>query len=711
MAINSKRKRTVYRSVSRKTNSQRENYRLVFLTLIVLVGFVLVAMRLVQLQVVEHAYYREKARRNIDNRLTIPARRGTIYDRRGRELAKDVLQYSVAVRGKYVRNKKRLYPLLSKTLGISVRTIQQKVRRSPNFVYLKHRLPASQVKPLLSVRDPGLVLEKKFLRAYPYRELAAHVVGYCDVDNHPLGGVELQYDQYLQGVPGWRLYQRDALGNQLPNLDFTGANPVDGCDVVLTIDIDYQSVLEDELRRGVEEHKAQEGVAILLHPNTGEILALANYPQFDPNHANRYSDFQRKNRAVVDVVEPGSTFKIVTLAAALENLHLKLDKDIVFCENGRYRLYNRTILDHKKYGWLTIRQVVEHSSNIGVVKIAQKLPAGLLYRYIRNFGFGMVTDVDLPGESAGLLRELDEYRGFDYHYLSVGYGVGVTPLQLAQAYAAVANGGRLLRPYVARRVTGLQGKSLLENQPELIRQVIAPETARLISGVLQGVVKEGTGVKAAIPGLDVAGKTGTAQLYNPEKKDYDRSSHLASFVGYFPAHQPEFLLLVMVRNPRGIYYGGQVAAPIFKRMAQRIFSLYSVQEPKLASQLESASDTLAAEIPRVENLPVNTARKILENRGYRIRLVGNGRIVNRQEVVDGDQRKKQVNLYLEKQVKEQRKRVPRLIGFTLKEALEALEALGLEAEVAGHGIVVSQHPAPGAPLPRNKSIKIRCQPS
>ncbi len=706
-----KRQRTVYHSSGISSSKNGGNFRLILLTLLILIGFALVAVKLVRLQVFLHDYYAKRAEDNINNRQVVPARRGTIYDRQGRELARDVLQYSVAVRGRFVQNKTKLYQTLSRVLGISRRTIQQKVRRHPDFVYLKHRVPANKIKPLLQLRDAGLVLEKKFLRAYPYRELAAHLVGYCDVDNRPLAGIELQYNDYLQGTPGWRIYQRDALGHQVPNLDLAGMPPIDGCDVILTIDIDYQTVLEDELKRGVEESGAPEGVALLLNPNTGELLALANYPQFDPNRASRYSEWQRKNRAIIDVVEPGSTFKIVTLSAALENLHLKLDKDIVFCENGRYRLFNRTILDHKKYGWLTVRQVIEHSSNIGVVKIARKLPSGLLYRYIRNFGFGMVTDVDLPGESAGLLRDLKDYDAFDYQYLSVGYGVGVTPLQLANAYCAVANGGRLYRPFVASEVRGLHGNVLLKNQPEVIRQVISPQTAELINSVLVGVVREGTGVKAAIPGLEIAGKTGTAQLYDEEKGAYDRHSHLASFVGYFPAHHPEFLLLVMVRNPRGVYYGGQVAAPIFRRMARRIYSLFSTREPQLTALIATESDSLSEEIPRVENLPVNTARKILEQRGYRIRLVGNGQFVSRQKVVTKNSRSKQVDLYLEKRTVQQRKRVPSLKGLTLKEALDAVNELGVEVEVQGHGIVVKQEPKPGSVLTPNKTIRIWCRPS
>lgn len=668
-------------------------------------------MRLFTLQVVKHDHYKKLAEKNIDSRLEIEAQRGTIYDRKGRVLAKDVLHYMVAVSAKRAANKEKLVDTLSKALSIDSWTIRSKLRRNPNFAYITRRISAAKAESLKRVKDPGLILEKRFLRVYPFRENAAHVLGYVDVDNRPLGGVEYQYNRYLQGKAGWKIFQRDAYGKQLLNPDHAGEDPIDGFDVTLTIDMDFQAILEDELKKAVEENKARDGVAILMNPHSGELLAIANYPQFDPNRANRYSALAKKNRAISDIFEPGSTFKIVPFSAALENLHLNLDKEIVFCENGRFRLFGQTVLDHKKYGWLTLRNVFENSSNIGTMKIAQKLKPALIYRYSRNFGMGMVTGVDLPGESPGILHPLDEFSKITPYYMSIGYEVGVTPLQLINAYAAVANGGDLLIPHIMKSVNRADGREVERNTTQVVRKVISAETTKLLTDLLTGVVENGTGEHARVLGLTVAGKTGTAQIYNPQTGNYDPKRYLASFVGFFPAEHPRFVLLVMIRQPGQLYYGGLVSAPAFRNMTRRIMSLASLETPDVA-QLKTVVNILPADyIPRVENLNVNTAVRIIKAQQLEVEIVGNGDRVKHQENILENGVVHGVRLFSAIPEKNQKVTMPLLEGLSLKEAMNILEEYNLVPTVEGHGIVVGQFPRAGTKIEGNNLVKLTCESS
>lgn len=673
-------------------NTKAVNIRIVFISLLMLICFVVIVIKLVFLQVIDHQYYREKARRNVENRHEIPAKRGTIYDRQGRVLAEDILLYSIAIIKKDVKNEPALINALSTNLSISSSTIRQKLRKEANFVYITHKIPPQIAEKLANIKEPGLLLEKRFLRVYPFKNNGSHFIGFCDVDNKALGGVELQYNSYLKGKPGWSIYQRDALGNQIPDLDYTGEEPIDGFHVELTIDIDYQIILDHELEEAVVSAAATDGIAILLDPNNGEILAMANYPNFDPNHPNHYSTQSLKNCSITDVFEPGSTFKIITLAAALERLQLRIDDDIYFCENGRYRIYNRFVTDYKKFGWLTPRRIFENSSNIGTIKIAEALEKEILYQYVRNFGFGMPSGIDLPGESSGILSSLKSFSKSTHRYMSIGYEVGVTPLQLLNAYAILANKGKLLVPHIMKSISNQDGRILEERNPEVVRNVISMETSLVMSDVLQGVVKEGTGKEAFIPGLNIAGKTGTAQLYDAESGKYQSNKHLASFIGFFPTESPQFVLLVMIRQPKGEYYGGLVAAPAFRKMAKRIISLRPEKNMKLTELTGQMADE---EHPTEMNGDDNVMTKITDFSEKQLK----------------DKNIVKMNLYMENEVKMSHIRMPSLKGLSLKEALSTLAEFNLSASVEGHGIVIKQRPQAGTRVRENQVIKLVCNPS
>ncbi len=709
-----RKKTTRYRNNPRLRNRDNRQFvlRLSLVTIVLAIGFVAVSAKLVILQVVDHTYYAARAKKAVENRREVPARRGTIYDRRGRVIAEDVLYYDVALDGTVLKQKEKTIRRLAVLLGVPERTIKQRLRKKPRFAKVKWQVPVELAEEIRSWGNPGIILERRFSRSYPFNENGAQLIGFCNVDNKPMGGIELQYNQYLQGKPGWKMYLRNARGEQLPSPDVPGENPIDGFDVVLTLDMEFQTILEDELKSGAEKYRAKEAQAILLDPHTGEVLAMANYPQFDPNHYRRYPISVMRNRAISDLFEPGSTFKLVLLTAALENLHLDLDKDIVFCENGKYRLFGRTVWDHKPYGWLTFRKVIENSSNIGCMKIAERLKREVLYRYARNFGFGMITGIDLPGESPGKLHPLKQFSRISHYFLSIGYEVGTTPLQLINAYAAVANGGKLMHPYILKEVLGSQKEPLYANRPEMIRQVISEETARLVTQTLTGVVQRGTGRFAALPSLTIAGKTGTAQVYDPEKKDYDNRRHIASFVGFFPAEAPQYVLLVVVKEPRGEYYGGRVAAPIFKNIARRLISLESVPLEKLARQEPENPEGKGSKIfPTLESYPLELARQILRNRGIEMELVGKGNRVKAQKIVREDNKVVKVCLYLEEEKESSAPVMPRLQGLSLKEALAVLAQYRLSPTIEGFGVVVQQVPRPGVRIKENQPVKLVCKPS
>lgn len=704
------------RKYYRKPNSLSEaaggtNFRLILVTVLLLLGFFLILVKLVVVQVIDHDYYKEKADINKNRREKIAAKRGTIYDRQGRVLARDIIQYKVAIAGTLATNRRKLVRQVADILHIPAAPLLRKVRQNKDFVYAKRRVDAKTATSLGKIKDPGLQLERRLLRVYPFKENGAQLIGFCDVDNKPLGGIEYQYNQFLQGKPGWKVFLRDALGNRIQNLDFTGEDPIDGLDVILTIDMNYQRILEDELKNAVHKNKAVEGVAILLDPHTGEVLAMSNVPGFDPNDYGKYSDLSRKNRAISDVVEPGSTFKFAVFATALENLNIDLDHDILFCENGKFPFHGQVITDHKKYGWLSLHKILVNSSNIGTMKLMEKLNKRVFYNYVRNFGFGMVTGIDLPGESSGILHSLKRFSKTTHYYMSIGYEVGVTPLQLLNAYAAIANGGKLLKPYVVKRVVDAQNQIIRENTPEVIRQVISPETAAELNSLLTDVVREGTGRKAALKGITIAGKTGTAQLYNAKTGTHDKRHHLASFVGYFPAENPQFALLVMIRQPKGIYYGGQVAAPCFREMARRIGTIAQLQITELTTGESPATPTKKTLFPDLCGQDVELAKSIFAGRGLSIEVRGEGKFVSRQEAIKSGNKILGVRLFLSPYPAWKKQVMPSLRGLSIKESLNILAHYNLVASVEGYGVVVKQFPRAGEKIVPNKSVRLVCNPS
>jgi cell division protein FtsI/penicillin-binding protein 2 len=411
----------------------------------------------------------------------------------------------------------------------------------------------------------GFLRESK--RSYPNAYLASQIIGFAGVDNTGLEGIELYLDKYLKGTPGWAIFLRDARQKKLDIWEKM-VLPRDGDDIVLTIDQVIQYIAERELDKAFKTYHAKGASIIVMDPHTGKILALASRPTYDLNEHGNVSKDQTRDRAICDLFEPGSVFKIVTASAALEEKKVS-EEDRFFCENGSYRVANHILHDHVPHGWLTFREVIEESSNIGTTKVAQILGPNIVYKYIRLFGFGSKLGIDLPGEISGMTKEPRFWSKTSIGAIPIGQEVGVTALQLASAMSVIANGGQLMKPYVIDEIRDKQGKVIKRTSPVLIRKVISLDTSARMIKMLTGAVEEGTGKMAKVPGFTSAGKTGTAQKLEANGT-YSHNKFVASFVGFAPAEDPLVTIVVSVDEPHPYYFGGVVAAPVFSNVASDV---------------------------------------------------------------------------------------------------------------------------------------------
>ena len=542
------------------------------------VWVLLIAARLYHLQVVRYAHYTNKAERQQQRVVTLDPPRGTIYDSRGRALAVSVqVDSAYAVPPEIDDPAAAARALAGAVPGLDAGKLARQLASDREFVWVARKLDPPIADKVRRLDIKGLYFLPESKRYYPMGELAAQVLGYVGTDNHGLAGLELVYDGEVAGKPGTRTVLRDARRGTVVSPDFSFAEPEPGHDLHLTLDAAVQHIVERELAEAVEKRGAKRGSAIFLDPETGGVLAMASYPAFDPNDFGSYPPSRWRNGTIMDVYEPGSTFKIVTAAAALESgvVHAEDEFD---CEMGGITLLGIRIRDHKAFGRLTFAQVIAKSSNVGVIKAALLVGSERFYRTIRGFGFGQLTGIDLPGESAGILHPLESWGPLAKAYIAFGQGVSVTPLQLAAAAAAIADGGELLRPHVVAAVS--RGETLVPKYPErpVVGRPISAATAGELKALLEGVVTEGTGRSAAIAGYRVAGKTGTAQI--PVRGGYLRNGFLPSFVGFAPADRPALVGVVAIAEPQGFeYYGGQVAAPVFGAIARQVL-LYRGVHPE-----------------------------------------------------------------------------------------------------------------------------------
>jgi len=532
-------------------------------------GFV--GVRLYLIQIVRHHDLGTRANAQYERRIPVASKRGTIYDRRGRAVAISLDAASVFAHPKLVQDPIATASRLARVLKLPARKIQKKLRSDRPFIWIQRKVDPSRAEAVGNLALPGVGLVPEGKRYYPRRNLAAHVIGFAGLDDKGLEGVELKYDHLLTGGVRSLSGRVDALGRVV----FREAeNTPAASDLFLTIDEAIQHVAERELDVAIRRSGAKSGTVIVVDPATGEILALANVPSYNLNTFGSSPPAFRRNRALTDPYEPGSAFKLILAAAALEE-GLVGPGDLFHGEDGFIEVAGVKIRDHKKYGRMTFRDVVAFSSNVGAVKVGMKVGKNLFYTYITSFGFGLPTGVDLPGESPGLIRRPQQWSRLSIGALSIGHEISATPIQLITAVAAVANGGHLVRPHVVKAVRDPDGR-IKEIRPFLVRRVISPETAQTLASMLTEVVQRGTGQAAAIPGTQVAGKTGTAQKFDQNTGRYSRTKVVASFIGFVPAEDPRLAILVLIDEPQRFTWGGSVAAPAFREIAREILNYLEI---------------------------------------------------------------------------------------------------------------------------------------
>jgi cell division protein FtsI/penicillin-binding protein 2 len=611
-----------------------------------------ISARLYQLQVVEHESYRLRASEQQHQMVDLAPPRGTIFDARGRQLA-----VSMAVDSAYVLPRQLADPAdaskrIAPILGWSEAAARERLTDSRRWVWLARQLDPPVAKALRDLGVEGLYFMEESKRFYPLDELAGPVLGFVGTDHSGLAGLEAAYNQVVSGRAVRRSFLRDALNGRAvaPGFSFIDAEP--GADLHLTIDAAVQHIVEAELASALESTRARSGVVVLMQPQTGAILAMASQPGYNPNRFGDYAPERWRNPAVEFAFEPGSTFKAITAAAALER-NLVDPMDVIDCELGAITLGSTRIRDHKPFGQLTFREVIARSSNVGAIKIGMRLDRSDFFDRVHAFGFGTATGIDLPGENPGIVRAVKNWSKYEAAYLSIGQGLSATPVQLVRAFAALANGGYLVDPHIVAAIDQGGRRAAPEHRPRG-EAVVGAATLRTVTRLLEAVVEEGGGRQAAVPGYRVAGKTGTAQKALPGV-GYLPNRHVASFLGFVPSRRPEIVALVMLDDPQGLYYGGEVAAPVFGAIMARVLPYLGVgPEAEESFDLASAPDleTSAPELVLARSRPAAGAWSS-----------------------DGS--------------------VPDLRGLTAREAIDALALQGLRPRLHGTGFVETQSPTAG----------------
>lgn len=557
-----------------------KNYRhridVVFFIFLFFLGFCIA--RLFIIQFLRSGYLSELARKQHSLFVELEPRRGTIYDSCLRPQAVNTAVESLYASPKEIpqNDKEEIIEKLSSILHIERDYLRDRLSRKKSFVWLARKITPQQAEEIRACNIKGLGFIKESKRCYPNGYLASHIVGFAGLDNIGLEGIELACDKYLKGESGWAMILRDARQKKL-DMPQQMVLPKDGYDVVLTIDEVIQYIAEQQLDKAFNTYHAKGASIIVMDPHTGQILALANRPTFDLNdYANSLKD-SRRNRAICDLFEPGSVFKIVTASAAIEEKKVS-EEDKFFCENGSYKVATHTLHDHRPHGWLTFREVIGQSSNIGTSKVAQVLGKDILYKYIKLFGFGEKTGIDLPGEITGVAHQPRFWSKISIATIPMGQEIGVTAIQLASAISVIANGGQLMKPYIIKEIRDKYGEQIKTFSPVMIRKVLSLDTARRMNKILQGVIEEGTGKLAKIDGVLAAGKTGTAQKLEPNGT-YSHNKFTASFIGFAPADDPLIVIAVILDEPRPYYFGGVVAAPVFKNVASDVLKYLKARQP------------------------------------------------------------------------------------------------------------------------------------
>jgi len=657
---------------------EQRNPRLRWLVVWVLavVWIAVVIGRLSYLQLFSYGEYLAKAQRQQQRIFEISPMRGPIYDRKGRELAVSLPLDSVFGDPAEIADVDTVAALLSRVLGVSADDLADKLRQAKTPVRLARKLSPETVQRIADMNLKGVFFQKENRRVYPQHELAASVLGYVDVDEKGIGGIEYSLDKQIRGRPGKMMVMADGHRRWYDRRE-SAADP--GASVTLTIDETIQYIAEKELAKAIEDTHAKAGTVVVQDPNSGELLAVANWPVFDPNDAGSFSPESRIDRAVASAYEPGSTFKVLTLTGAIENGVASPDQ-LVDCQMGQIMVSGRLIHDWKKFGVLSVKEVLEHSSDVGAIKIALHLGAPRFYDTIRAFGIGQPTGIELPGENRGLLRPLDNWTPSSIGSLAMGQEVSVTPIQIVSAISAVANGGTLYRPRIVRELDG-GDPGALRGDPAP-QQATDPRTAATVREMMEGVVLEGTGKPARLEGYTAAGKSGTAQKIDPATGRYSATQYNSSFVGFAPVNNPAISILVVLDSPVGAHHGGEVGGPVFKRIAEQVLAYrdepHDVPAP---SDVETAKNQKSSPSADRHDAARESAVARFHAAAAKTIVIGDA---NAPVVV-----------------------VPSLTGQSVRGVTEQCTKLGLTPSLIGSGVAVEQVPAAGTQAVRGSQITVR----
>ncbi len=635
-------------------------FRVATVAIIFLVLFVGLVSRALQLQVISGKTLKALAERQHTRNLVLYPERKMIFDRHGQKLAATIQSDSIYADPSKIENPRSVARRLATVCNMAREDIEKRLSRSGSFCWIARQVSPEQRQRVESLNIDGVHVIHEPKRFYPHRDLACHILGFAGLDSTGLEGLELQYDNYLKSVPRNVVWGRDARGNRI----YLGNSETDeaqksaedtSCNLILTIDSKIQHIVESRLKAAVEQKQAKGGSVIVMDIQTGEILALANMPLFNLNAFSEFDPALRRNRAVTDCFDPGSVFKPFVVAAALE-AGVVTEEDRIHCENGSYVVGDRTIHEaqHKKHATLLLPEILKYSSNIGAVKVAERLGKNQFYEYITSFGFGAKTGVDLPGEVSGIVRDPGSWQPVDFATMAFGQGISVTAIQLVTAMSAIANHGILMKPYVVKGMVDKYGKVVKEFRPTAVRRVISPVTADRITSILTTVVQsdDGTGKKAKITNVAVAGKTGTSQKFDRTLRQYSSKKVITSFIGFFPADDPRISVYVMLDEPQKDRWGGVAAAPVFKEISEQILTCFNKEiELKRVAEAESGQ--------RIKILKVSASES----------LYGEGAASH---------------------VHGQSSTEPDFTGMSMREVLQTAQAWGVAVNMVGNGWAVNQ---------------------
>jgi cell division protein FtsI/penicillin-binding protein 2 len=705
---------------AKRKNKKSTGSRLLCLGVLFLVWMVAIIWKLAWLQVSHHDYYRARAEAQRSDVIQISPLRGDILDRRGQHLAISNQTDSVFVYTREIKDAQKISRTLAPLLGLNEGELNQKLSYAGNrFIWLRRKLDANTATAvtdaLARFKLDGVHLAQEPQRFYPHKALAAHALGYVNIDEVGLAGLELIHNEKLRGKSGLASFEVDGLRRPIDRRDDPASN---GADIETTIDATLQHQVESIIQNARNATRAKSISAIVLDPQTGEILALANAPDFDPNVRPKRSNDQdeetvRRNRAITDVYEPGSVFKIVTYSGVIEENLVRPD-DKVDCQGGQITLHGRTIRDsHPGTGVLTVSDALAKSSNVGAIRMAMKLGEKRLADYVAKFGFGRKTGIDLPGEVSGLVNPLKNWHGTSFASIAMGHEVGVTALQAVAAMGTIANGGVWIQPHVVRRLIAEDGSTIYEPKIET-RRVISQQTAGALAGMLEAVVTRGTGRRVTLAGYQAAGKTGTAQKVLPGG-GYSNSKFVASFAGFLPVSNPRFAIIVVVDEPVGAHQGGQVAAPIFSEIAEAAIAAYPPQTDRQQIAQAAAKTTPEAvkklqpetkpekQEPKAEIATKKTEAKNEVESETKTETKNREIVVSRADSVASVTQSRLISTSLSSGV------MPDLRGRSLRAVTQACAGLELKLKVTGSGVAARQFPAPGARVRPGEVCRVEFQ--